>query len=822
MPTIHDQLAWEEEMIAHGIDRYRNQQDKAVEGGRTHETSAGSHLLRAYVLQVSDHIRLYLDGKHPDGRRRNKYAKLLATLDPDKTAMMALKAVIATLYNPKSMQTVLVNIGRVIEDDLRFAAFEEHHKEWYDTLVRSYENNKTADYKFMRYSLQGSARRAGMEWEDWTKEQHFGVGSLVISLLLEVCDLVEVQHIPQGGGRTLAVLGPTPQCIEWVLKHNEHAEIVNPDKMPCLIPPADWISVEDGGYYSPRLRRRCALVKSKKPRGTETWARVRDAEMPAVLTAVNALQRTGWSVNDRVLEVMREVWSKNLGIGMPRTQPIEIPPCPLAEGEKAKEMAEDDPRRRAFEDWKATARELHTMEKERVSQNLAVSRTIRMGGEMGKYDAFYYVYQCDFRGRIYATTSGLSPQGTDHGKALLQFAEAKPLGEAGLYWLKVHGANKYGEDRSPYDARVRWIEERHNDWLRVADDPVGARECWQGADKPYQFLAFCFEYAEAARLGAAFRSRLPVALDGSCNGLQHFSAMLRDEVGGTAVNLVPGHQPADIYQQVADVCTRKLVGLRSMNTDDHGGAVNWLGLFGSLGEEKMPRKLSKKPVMTLPYGSTQQACTETIFRWTQETAPDYFEEGTGFQHALYLSPKLWSSISEVVIAARAAMDWLQDCASVLAKAGHPIRYSTPLGFPVDQASKHYTTRKIETQINGRLQLRFASDTDKLDSRKQRQGSSPNFVHSIDATHLMMAVNAGVAAGIDSFAMIHDDFGVHACDTVLWHRIIRETFVELHASNDLLRSFKDQHEEAFDVELPELPPTGTLDIRAVTDSPYFFG
>jgi len=816
MPTIHDQLAWEDRMIAHGVARYRGQQSKAVEGDRAHETSAGATLLRSYILQVSDHIRLYLDGKHPGGRRRNQYAKLLATLDTDKAAMFALKAIVSTLFNPRPVQSILVNIGRTIEDELRFAKFETEHKEYYDAIVRSWEHKNTKSVQHKRNVMSVKARDKGVEWTEWPKDVRFGVGALVVSLLMEVCDLVEITYIKKGKGRQEAILAPTEQCVEWISKHDSFSQLANPDKMPCIIPPDDWTSVREGGFYSPAIRRRVPLVKGMDRDGRR--AAFEDADMPQVISAVNAMQRTGWTVNRRVLEVMREVWNKNLGIGMPRSQPYEIPRCPLPEGLKVSTLAEDDPQWVAFEDWKAAARELHTMEKERVSQNLAVSRTLRMATDMEDYDAFYYVYQCDFRGRVYAASSGLSPQGTDHGKGLLQFAEAKPLGPRGLYWLKVHGANKYGEDKSSYDARVQWIEDRHEDWLRAADDPIGAREVWQDADKPYQFLAFCFEYAEAHRLGDAFRSRLPVALDGSCNGLQHFSAMLRDAVGGAAVNLTPGDEPADIYSEVAEVCTRKLRGLASMHSEEHGGAQNWLGLFGP---EGMPRKLAKKPVMTLPYGSTQQACTETIFRWTQETAPNYFEANTVFRHALYLSPKLWSSISEVVIAARAAMDWLQDCAGILAKAGHPISFRTPLGFPVHQAARQYETRQIETQINGRLQLRFAKDTDKLDSRKQRQGSSPNFVHSVDATHMMLVLNAAAVEGMSSFAMIHDDFGVHACHVDDFQRIIREQFVALH-SIPLLLNFKQEQEDKYGIILPDLPHTGSLDITEVLRSPYFFG
>lgn len=824
MPTIHDQLSWEEQMVQHGVERYRAQQDSAVEGGRTTETSAGSRLLRAYVLQIADHIQLYLDGKHPEGRRRNNYAKLLATLDPDKVALLALKTVIGNLYNPTSTQTVCIAIGKLCEDEQRFLKFATEHKEYYDQIVRDWERRNTTHYRHRHRVIVKKGNERGMEWLDWTKEVQFRVGSLILSLLMEVCDLVQIEYQSIGKGvRKEAVLTPTDTCIEWVMSHNEAMEVCNPQRMPCLVPPEDWTDLTHGGYYSPRMRSRTPLVKQRFSKaGRETWELLKDADLSRVCTAINAMQRTGWAINHRVFDVMREVWHKNLHIGMPRSQPYEVPPCPLAEGVKPSDLPEDSPELEAFSNWKAEARELHTMEKERVSQNLSLSRTIRMATEMQAHDAFYYVYQTDFRGRVYSATSGLSPQGTDHGKALLRFSEGKPLGDEGFYWLKVHGANKYGYDKEDNPERVRWIDAQREALLAAADDPINNREVWAGADKPYQYLAFIFEYANAVRYGPGVVSYLPVALDGSCNGLQHFSAMLRDRVGGSAVNLTPADKPSDIYQEVADVCTRKLRGLRSLNTEEAGGAVNWLALFASLGEEQMPRKLSKKPVMTLPYGSTQQACTETIYRWSQEVSPDFFEKNTAFRHALYLSPKLWSAISEVVIAARQAMDWVQECAGILAKAGHPIRFTTPLGFPMYQATRQYTTKKIETQVAGRLQLRFAVDKDKLDGRKQRQGSSPNLVHSIDATHMMMCLNAGAEAGLSSFAMIHDDFGVHAADTVKWHKIIREQFVLLHTDFDVLAEFKSQHEELYDIELPDLPAKGDLDLSEVLQSPYFFG
>jgi len=825
MPDIHDQLAWEGRMVDHGVERYRVQQDRAVEGGRTDETSAGSRLLRSYILQVSDHIRAYLAGKHPNGRRRNQYAKLLNVIDTDKVALFSLKVIINTLYNPQKAQSVCASIGRHIEDELRFSKFNEEHKEYYDEIVRSWERKGTTNYRHKHRVLVVKSNTLGVEWEPWTQETLISVGALIVSLLMEVCDLVETVRIPTKKGRQADVyLAPSQECLDWVNNHNELSELISPDTMPCIIAPDDWTSWNNGGYYSPQLRKRVPLVKVRSTKAGKKQSRLlSEADLSTVMKSINALQRTGWQINPRVKEVMQQVWHKNLGVGMPRSQPYEMPVSPIPEHIKPSELPEDSELYASFLNWKSEAREFYSMEKERVSQNLAVSRVMRMATDMEKYDDFYYVYTCDFRGRVYSATSGLSPQGTDHGKAMLQFSEGKQLGPRGLYWLKVHGANKWGTDKCSRDEQVQWVEERHDTWIAVANDPIEHKHVWADADKPYQFLAFCMEYADAVVIGDKYVSHLPIALDGTCNGLQHFSAMLRDGVGGSAVNLTPADKPADIYQQVGDVCTRKLKGLRSLGGEEHAGATNWLDLFEQVwGEQHMKRALPKKPVMTLPYGSTQQACTETIFRWSTDNAPDFFDKNTQFRHALYLSPKLWASISEVVIAAREAMDWLQQAAAQLAKAGHPVHYTTPLNFPMYQSSFHYKTRQIETQIGGRLRMRIASMTDKLDSRKQRQGASPNFVHSIDATHMLMCIDRGVDAGIDSFACIHDDFGVHACDTDKWNHIIRECFVDLHQNTNVLQSFKDEHETRHDIELPDLPARGDLDITDVLRSPYFFG
>lgn len=815
MVTIQDQLNHECEMVYRGVDRYRAQQDLA-KTDRNAETSAGSTLLRHYVILISDHIQLYLSGKHPEGRRRNKAAKLLDTLDTDKVSLLALRTILNSFYSPQnSLAGMCVSIGARCEDELRFVHFETEYKEYYDSLIRDFQRKNLVNYKHKRSVLRAKGADRGLQWAEWAEEDKFSVGALIISLLMEVCDLVGKETTKTSRGRREVSLVPTAACMEWIENHNSAAELLSPDRMPCLIPPADWTSYTDGGFYSPELRQRTPLIKTSSnyldAKRKDTYA---NADMPKVFKAINSMQRTGWRVNQRVQEVMKQVWTQNLECGMPRSEPYEFPVCPLEEHNLDKPL-EGQPMYEEFMDWKAEMRELHTMEHERRAKNLALLRTMRLANELKDKEEFYYVYQTDFRGRVYATASGLNPQGTDQSKALIEFAHGKPLGNGkGFHWFLVNGANKYGFDKASYDDRVAWVYENAASFLAAGADPIGHRAVWAAADKPWQFLAWCIEFTACMDMDdhTEFVSHLPVGLDGSCNGLQHFSAMLNDRVGGSAVNLVPSDTPADIYQTVADVCYAKLVA------SDDPAAKNWLFILG----DGMPRSLSKAPVMTLPYGSTQQACTASIYKWYREKAERSFAENTAFRHAIFLAPILWESIGEVVIAARAAMSWIQDCSSIISKAGHDIEYTSPIGFPVIQKRMKYTSRQIETQIGGRLQLRLAKSTAEVDVRKQRQGSSPNFTHHGDACHMMMLIVACADEGIEDFAMIHDDFGTHACDAQRMQTLIAETFVELHTEHDILAEFKRVHEDRHDLLLPPLPERGDLDVHEVLESLYFFG
>jgi DNA-directed RNA polymerase len=73
--------------------------------------------------------------------------------------------------------------------------------------------------------------------------------------------------------------------------------------------------------------------------------------------------------------------------------------------------------------------------------------------------------------------------------------------------------------------------------------------------------------------------------------------------------------------------------------------------------------------------------------------------------------------------------------------------------------------------------------------------------------------------IDNFAMVHDSYSVHACDLDLLNRILREEFVRIYSEPVLQNFLKEQRQTNPELELPEPPQAGNLDIRGVIESPY---
>jgi DNA-directed RNA polymerase len=71
------------------------------------------------------------------------------------------------------------------------------------------------------------------------------------------------------------------------------------------------------------------------------------------------------------------------------------------------------------------------------------------------------------------------------------------------------------------------------------------------------------------------------------------------------------------------------------------------------------------------------------------------------------------------------------------------------------------------------------------ARLRRGFRPPDFVHALDAAHLLRTFNAAVSEGITSIATVHDCFGCLPSRAERFREIIREEFVRMCEEHDVL-------------------------------------
>jgi DNA-directed RNA polymerase len=441
------------------------------------------------------------------------------------------------------------------------------------------------------------------------------------------------------------------------------------------------------------------------------------------------------------------------------------------------------------------------------------------------------------RGRAYPLPAFLNPQGPDYAKGLLEFAEAEPIeDDEQAAWLAVAGANAWGNDKVSLQERADWVIDNEA-WIAEIGNDFRSNLQWMDASEPFQFLRFCIEwagYVSACAAGLTFFSRMPCPVDATNSGLQHYSAMLRDPVGGRSVNLVPGLSRQDIYGDVAEVVMRKLDEVVDTELDvtrweeslaEWQWAKDWL-------QVGVDRKMTKRQVMVVPYAGKFTSCMEYTRKGYAEKVkaglPPIWDKKEDFERTTFLARLIWAAIDEVVVKGKEAMTWLSRIALDWAKNANKLdtdncydrrmTWRTPDGFEVVQWRDQSKKGQVESYLEGRVQLVHYEEGDKLDTREMALSTPPNFVHSLDATHLRMAVRRAQGIGIAHFAMVHDSFGVHArfMPEFLTHAV-KPAFIQMYTDHDPLAELRERC--LFPTENP--PARGSLDLAGINDSEFFF-
>ena len=797
-----DQSDLNQEMLDLGVQRYRK--NRIEKQGSL--TNAGRRIMRDGVEPVVLGI-IELLPKIQKIKNKSQWQRGLCNInekDFRPISLIAVKATLDVLDEPRSYASVCFKIGRAVEDQLLSDFLIKHH-DFGSRLVKRMKDLSSRGPATQSTYLHKTARNEDMAWQDWTRRDRISCGSMLLEVVHNRTGLIYFSDKAQRKRKhykPMRMVEISEITREWISEYDTYRELLLPFWLPMIESPEPWKKVFGGGYG---LNKESALPVLPFIRCSDRNVLRSAPEMPDVYNAVNLIQETPYAINHKVLDVLEWAWDKDLQIGLPPRNDIALPEWP------GDHMSVEETR-----NWRDDKRELASYNTALGSQRILISKILMLSRKF-RNERLFMPSSCDFRGRIYQVPSYLNYQGPDHCRGLLQFHRGMPIkSDDDLRWLGIHGANCFGNDKCDFETRLKWADGFTRQAVKIANDPHGNRE-WAEADEPWQALAWCFEWAEYhTKRSKNFRTYLPCAMDATNSGLQLLSLLSRDEEGCFATNVSPTQTPQDIYRLVSD---HTLAKLKEHALEGRDYARLWIE-FG------IDRKMSKRPVMCYSYGLTPYSNRNYIAEWYDTTRRDRgvdcsFGRSHMYPAIKYLSDLLWDSIETVLTKPKQVMDWFQDTARLMTKQDLPLTWVTPSGFKVSQDYRKQSSQKVSTWLNGSLtSVRFQDSTDDLDPRKQSNGVAPNVIHSLDAAGLVLTVNESWKRGIYDFAMIHDSFATHSnnCETLA--SALRDSFADMF-SKDILAELAEQWQKESYENLPSLPDYGNFNVNTLRDSKYFF-
>lgn len=572
-------------------------------------------------------------------------------------------------------------------------------------------------------------------------------------------------------------------------------------QLPMVHPPQSWTSPNNGGFLTYSI----PLVISSQPKSySKIMALAHNTgQMSSIYESLNALGSTMWAVNPFTFDKFSIAFEngnlKNL------ISPSLAKVNDVLEGLE-REVMRLKTLKKSDNELKLSRALYDKQLRDRISLEKyyglvhAFALSLSQKGEM-----FYLPHHLDFRGRAYPSVSFLSHHSDDLVRSLLMFWQSKELGPEGFNWLKYQLSNMFNKTKLSMKDLIAFVETNRQKIIDSVEETFTGEMWWTLADNPWQTLALCNEITSVWNFDGPvsnFRSRIPVHQDGTCNGLQHYSALSGDTLAAHSVNVLPGSERRDIYSTILS-----LVKSRVLRDQDNCEEVSRLS---RLVTPLLERKIIKQTVMTTVYGVTLYGATRQISNQLEDKLLssgkiDEFSNKDLSNASSYVARHVLLSINDLFGGAKLIQSWLlNNCMRCIQsfpqyefsnaevdffsrKHYQPFMWTSLSGFPVVQYYRKVPSITLTSSLQS-VNLRSDKGLCPIDSRKLINGVAPNFIHSIDAIHLLMTCLASKTDGI-TFAAIHDCFWTHASDVSGLSSQIRRQFIRLHKSN-IMKNIRD--------------------------------
>jgi len=816
-----------------------------VETDKGNVTAEGIALQKLGIDRLTEVIKEYFD-KPLRGRVNQKRKPLLTYKgrEGDLAFLIISSVVSSVMKRPASAQQLIGILLRNLKNDIMLDTFQEQEPKLFAYIEYEYKK------RGIEYVNSRKKRLAQLLVETEVEEIATTTGIAMLELVINAnLGLVErfkrhTTNTKKARQKPLYYYKLTEEAERVIGSIQTFLTELSITYKPLVIPPRDWEEGTCGGYHHSDCK---GFIKLKNPKQRGIYRDLIEdgLDLERLYGVVNHIQHTSWRINEWLFDVVDNILENNItDYSKPRDNPKCIAGLPYQEFVKVDDLVKPEQFGKVYKDERGFTRHerredytAYYKRREEVLAKLEANNSRRIiyavafdiAKQFKKYDKFYFSYKADFRGRLYPVQQVFNPQATSNVKALMEFGEGVESTEEGVYWLKIALANTYGYDKLSYEDRVAWVEDNLDQIFRCAESPLEETSFWTEADEPLMFLSGCKAIYDASKGRLV---HFPVPLDATCSGIQIYSGLLMDEEGARAVNVINNDtgKPADIYQEVADVVERRLLSgdypKEFTFTDSEGNFTEVKTHREAQGlKGKVDRKKTKRNVMTQPYSVTQRGMYDQLRELFDEAQDDgkVFWGGEKWVSIKLLTHLNTQAIYEVVKGAIVGQEYIKELTKHFNLSNKPLVWKTPIfGFPVIQASQKRKKTRLESKHIGALNFSYL--TENIDSRKQTSSIAPNFIHSLDATLMMLTVERlADEYGVSSYALIHDSFAVPCTEVEHLNNAVRDSYVELFMAEPLAEWYEQLQAKLPNAKLkhPDEVMLYTLNIQDVWESNYIF-
>jgi len=881
----------EQKMLKGGNERFKNREKQMEQKAGLSSTQAGTDQREEVLGKVIAAFERFFEEEfaRKSGRRPNWYQHLVKdiqveddegrlvkkkapVMDLERMATVAVAVMQDAVRRDWSLNSTCVNLGRQFHTEMFAQLLDATSR---GRAIRDEIDKWTKQKEMMPQNrilrAMNHAKKMGFSFDEQPKEDYMVVGAFLYSGAIYSDLFIKEDFIDwdDEDANEVRKISLTPLAQEQLESQAEFLSWLTPKFGPMASPPQACKNGNlQGPYNDPALAAQTPIVKnSHAEQKDDIRQAMEDGSLDRALYALNTLQEVPYEINSYVLDAIKWV-IKTKGIAKGVASFPDLAKTAQAKHDDDNLEGLDD---REIADYWKDRNEVVIDNRTVVSNMLNLKSHVQEAEELEKLGAFWLPHQWDSRSRVYHTPH-FGHHTQDYLRGLFMFHnKTKVKGNEAFLHLQL--ANTYGKDanytdpetgevgatidKMSFDGRMRWVADNLKMIRKAGEDYKASKEVldfWSAAEDSLQFLGACREWYLFEQDEDNYQSGLPIGLDATQSGLQHYMAASRNGTVGKLVNLLPStsdQKPEDVYLE-ALAETHKLL---ERDRDDYQSQLLGINdpeekrkieryltaceeLLDMWGKDKIgvTRSVAKRPCMTWGYSSKRYGMKKQLKKDWMNKISKAVRQGNydrvhpysekGWVACDQLAKVIEEAIRNVAYPAAQGMDFFKDCSRVLSKHNLHMRFVTPMGFPMHQYYRLEATKETEEVLDGqedkqpgqrkkrkkkKRQRLWLMDretgapekdgrgnlivySDDVDARKSANAISPNIIHSMDATHLMLTVELLAKNNITDIMTVHDSFSTTIGNAEAMAEALKVTFKQLYEDYNLYEDILMQSKE----------------------------